>query len=154
MNIETPVLVYAIRYALGRQSGAVLDVINSTMNNIDIIEEKYKGVILKDILQFLSEDNEIIKNYMPEDIILSWKGLAVEIFKRSTKETKEWLVNSLGGGISEQMMKKVFDLGVCPYCGKAILEPFIDTVWENRHEKKVSFCSHECAYYFQMGAES
>lgn len=149
-KVDTVILVYAVRYALGRQTGAVLDVINNVMNNIDKIEEKYKGVMLKDIIEHLHEVKDA--KFQWQDIILSWKGLAQELFKRCSDETRDWVVNPLGGGATEEDMKFICDL--CPYCGKPIIHPYTDTVWVNHNEKKMTFCSGECAGYYQMGAES
>lgn len=148
-NVETIMLVYAVRYALGRQSGAVLDVINNVMNNVDKIEEKYKGVILKDIMEHLHDVKDL--EYQWQDIILSWKGLAQELLKRSKDETVEWLLNSLGGGFCKEDL--VYICGKCPYCGGPLIHPTTDTVWENHCEKIMTFCSNECASYYQMGAE-
>ena len=66
INVENEILVYAVRYALGRQSGAVLDVVNSVHANVDNIEEKYKAVMLKDILEYLRMAND---KYQYKDII-------------------------------------------------------------------------------------
>lgn len=104
-KVESYILIYAIRYALGRQSGSVLDCVNETMANIDTIEEKYKGVMLKDILTYLNDVKDA--QYQWQDIILSWKGLAKELYNRSSQETKEWLKNPLGGGISEEIISSL-----------------------------------------------
>ena len=149
-KVETLILVYAVRYALGRQTGAVLDVVNNVMSNVDNIEEKYKGVILKDIMEHLHDVKDL--KYQWQDIILSWKGLAQEIFKRCKQETKDWLINPLGGSIALEEMD--FLCEKCPYCGKPMVNPITDTIWENHREKKMTFCSDECASYYQMGVES
>ena len=102
MKVESYILVYAVRYALGRQSGAVLDVVQAVIENIDEIEEKYKGVILKDVLSYLTEIKD--SPYQWEDIVISWKSLAKALYAKLSDETKEWLVNPLGGGISIEMV--------------------------------------------------
>lgn len=104
INTESVIIVYAFRYALGRQSGAVYDVISSIMANINNIDEKYKAIIVSETVKYLEEVNT--SQYVPEDIKLCWKNLIMELLKVLKKESKEWLVNPLGGGIKEEELNK------------------------------------------------
>lgn len=102
MNIKTEsvILVYAFRYALGRHSGAVLDVINNIMGNINKLDEKYKAIIIAETIKYLQDSG----SYTPSDIILSWKNLVIELYKKLKDESKEWLINPLGGGVDKEFL--------------------------------------------------
>lgn len=101
INVENEILVYAVRYALGRQSGAVLDVVNSVHANVDNIEEKYKAVMLKDILEYLRMVND---KYQYKDIIESWKAIASILYAKTSQDTRDWLANPMGGDIDRQTL--------------------------------------------------
>lgn len=105
IKTESVILVYAFRYALGRQSGAVLDVINTIIENINKIDEKYKAIIVSETINYL-ESIKDLKFDVPQDIILDWKNFTIELLKVLKEESKEWLVNPLGGGIKKEILKE------------------------------------------------
>ena len=51
IKVESVILVYAFRYALGRQTGAVIDVIDGILSNLDNIEEKYKTIMISETVK-------------------------------------------------------------------------------------------------------
>ena len=103
IKIESVILVYAFRYALGRYSGSVLDVINNIMGNINKIDEKYKAIIVSETINYL-ESVKDSKFDVPQDIVLNWKNLVIELLKALKKESIDWLVNPLGGRIKEDIL--------------------------------------------------
>lgn len=105
IKTESVILVYAFRYALGRYSGSVLDVINTIMENINKIDEKYKAIMVSETINYL-ESIKDLKFDVPQDIILDWKNFIIELLKVLKEESKEWLVNPLGGGIKEEILKE------------------------------------------------
>ena len=54
-NVEESILIYALRYVLGRQSYAVSDVMDSIKDNWKILGDNSKKIILKDITNYLKE---------------------------------------------------------------------------------------------------
>ena len=54
-NIDEGILIYALRYALGRQSYAVSDVITAIKNNWEILGDNSKMVIYRDIKNYLNQ---------------------------------------------------------------------------------------------------
>ena len=103
IKTESVILVYAFRYALGRYSGSVLDVINNIMGNINKIDEKYKAIIVSETINYLKSIKDL-KFDVPQDIVLNWKNLVIELLKVLKKESIDWLVNPLGGGIKEEIL--------------------------------------------------
>lgn len=103
IKTESVILVYAFRYVLGRYSGSVLDVINNIMGNINKIDEKYKAIIVSETINYLESVRDS-KFDVPQDIVLNWKNLVIELLKVLKKESIDWLVNPLGGGIKEEIL--------------------------------------------------
>lgn len=101
LKVESVILVYAFRYALGRFSGSVIDVINNIMSNIDKIDEKYKAIMAAETLKYLHDAGTTT----PADIILSWKNLVIELYKHITPESQEWISNPLGGGVDKMFVE-------------------------------------------------
>ena len=86
IKTESVILVYAFRYALGRYSGSVLDVINNIMSNINKIDEKYKAIIVSETINYLESVRDS-KFDVPQDIVLNWKNLVIELLKVLKKES-------------------------------------------------------------------
>ena len=53
-NVNEGILIYALRYALGRQSYAVDDVITAIKDNWEILGDNSKIIIHKDIKDYLN----------------------------------------------------------------------------------------------------
>lgn len=104
IKTSSEILIYACRYALGRMSGAPVDVIDCIRRNIDYIEVKHLCVIAADIMIF------IIKNKGNESMYVgSWARLAYEIYQKLAPCSKEWLHNMNGGAVSDYLLFGVFD---------------------------------------------
>lgn len=54
-NVEEGILIYALRYALGRLSYAVDDVIDSIKDNWQNLGDNSKRIIYKDIKNYLNQ---------------------------------------------------------------------------------------------------
>ena len=106
IKTESVIIVYAFRYALGRYSGSVLDVINNIMSNINKIDEKYKGIIVSETINYLESIKDSKFDGVPQDIVWNWKNLVIELLKVLKKESIDWLVNPLGGGIKEEILNE------------------------------------------------
>ncbi len=106
IKVESVILVYAFRYALGRQTGAVIDVIDSILSNLNNIEEKYKTIMISETVKYLEDIKD--SKYIPQDIIERWRRFVVELYYSLKYLTsKSWLVNSNGGGLSKEVLNNI-----------------------------------------------
>lgn len=106
IKVESVILVYAFRYALGRQTGAVIDVIDGILSNLDNIEEKYKTIMISETVKYLEDIKD--SKYIPQDIIERWRRFVVELYYSLKYLTsKSWLVNSNGGGLSKEVLNNI-----------------------------------------------
>lgn len=70
ITVDESILEYAVRYALGRQSYSVYDVIVTIDQNWKNISQRSKFVILRDIQDFLKNNHDF-----PGDIYDCWSKI-------------------------------------------------------------------------------
>ena len=105
-NVDSVILVYAFRYALGRQTGAVIDIIDSIISNLDNIEEKYKCIMISEASKYIEDNKD--SEYTPKDIIERWNGFVVKLYQSlKYNESKDWLINPLGGEMTNETVEKL-----------------------------------------------
>lgn len=102
VEVDEDILIYAVRYALGRHSMAVSTAIIEIERLFKMLNGRVRCVIISDIVRYCAL-------YGKEDIDTAhWKLCVEKLFVHLSNDEKLWLFSMQGGGINESLFYSLF----------------------------------------------